>query len=130
MATETLARTGQADETNRLISSQTVDGTAVYNRNGDSLGDVDHMMIDKYTGQVEYVVLSCGGFLGMGEEYSPLPWKSLTYDTNLGGYVIDADKAKLGSAPRFNASAHPNWSDRGYSERVDQYWGVRRAGAI
>src|SRR4051795_10725496 len=102
MATETAARTGQTDETNRLISSQKVDGTAVYNRRG----DVDHMMIDKFTGQVQYAVLSCGGFLGMGEEYSPLPWKSLTYDTNLGGYVIDADKAKLGSAPRFQASAH------------------------
>jgi sporulation protein YlmC with PRC-barrel domain len=130
MATETLARTGQADETNRLISSQKVDGTAVYNRNGDSLGDVDHMMIDKYTGQVEYVVLSCGGFLGMGEEYSPLPWKSLTYDTNLGGYVIDADKARLGSAPRYKGSAYPDWSDRSYTDRVNQYWGVRRAGAI
>src|SRR3954466_15826938 len=122
MATETAARTGQTDETNRLISSQKVDGTAVYNRRG----DVDHMMIDKFTGQVQYAVLSCGGFLGMGEEYSPLPWKSLTYDPNLGGYVIDADRAKLGSAPRFQASAHPNWSDRGYSERVDQYCGVGR----
>ena len=127
MASDTAARTGQTDETNRLISSQKVDGTAVYNRNGDSLGDVDHMMIDKFTGQVEYVVLSCGGFLGMGEEYSPLPWKSLTYDTNLGGYVIDADRAKLGNAPRFQSAGQPNWSDRGYSERVDQYWGVRRA---
>ena len=126
MATETAARTGQTDETNRLISSQKVDGTAVYNRNGDSLGDVDHMMIDKFTGQVEYVVLSCGGFLGMGEEYSPLPWKSLTYDTNLGGYVIDADRARLGNAPRFQSAGQPNWSDRGYSERVDQYWGVSR----
>ena len=30
----------EADETNRLISSQKVDGTAVYNRNGDRLGTV------------------------------------------------------------------------------------------
>ena len=127
MASDTAARTGQTDETHRLISSQKVDGTAVYNRNGDSLGDVDHMMIDKFTGQVEYVVLSSGGFLGVGEEYSPLPWKSLTYDTNLGGYIIDADRARLERAPRFQASTHPNWSDRGYSDRVDQYWGVKRA---
>ena len=122
MATETAARTGQTDETNRLISSQKVDGTAVYNRRG----DVDHMMIDKFTGQVQYAVLSCGGFLGMGEEYSPLPWKSLTYDTNLGGYVIDADRARLGSAPRFQSAGEPNWSDRAYTDRLDQYWGVSR----
>src|ERR1051325_11892996 len=98
MASDTAARTGQTDETNRLISSQKVDGTAVYNPNGDSLGDVDHMMIDKFTGQVEYVVLSCGGVLGMGGGYNTLPWKTLTYDTNLCGYVIDGYQAQVGGA--------------------------------
>src|SRR3954463_13369408 len=103
MATETAARTGQTDETNRLISSQKVDGTAVYNRNGDRLGTVDHMMIDKYTGQVEYAVMSFGGFLGIGESYHPLPWRTLTYDTNMGGYVIDADRSRLERAPRYTS---------------------------
>jgi hypothetical protein len=46
MESESLARTGQSDETDRLISSEKVDGTAVYNRNGDRLGTVDHLMID------------------------------------------------------------------------------------
>src|SRR5437764_4112166 len=124
MASDTAAHTGQTDETSRLISSQKVDGTAVYNRNGDSLGTIDHMMIDKFTGQVEYAVMSCGGFLGLGEEYNPVPWKSLVYDTNLGGYVIDADRARLESAPRFQSSGRPDWSNRGYTERVDQYWGI------
>lgn len=124
MASETMARTGQSDETDRLISSQKVDGTAVYNHNSDRLGTVDHLMIDKFTGQVEYAVMSCGGFLGMGESYNPVPWKSLTYDVNLGGYVMDADRARLEQSPRFQSSTQPNWSDRGYTERVDEYWGV------
>lgn len=42
MGNETMAGTGQMDETDRLISSRKVDGTAVYNRNGDRLGTVDH----------------------------------------------------------------------------------------
>jgi hypothetical protein len=33
-------------------------------------------MIDKYTGQVAYAVMSFGGFLGIGESYHPLPWRS------------------------------------------------------
>jgi hypothetical protein len=127
MASDAMARTGQTDETDRLISSDKVEGTAVYNRNGDRLGTIDHLMIDKFTGQVEYAVMSCGGFLGIGESYSPVPWKSLTYDMNLGGYLMDTDRARLESAPRFLSSDQPNWSDRGYTERVDQYWGVRRA---
>ena len=124
---DAMARTGQTDETDRLISSEKVDGTAVYNRNGDSVGSVHHMMIDKFTGQVEYAVMSCGGFLGMGESYSPVPWKSLVYDVNLGGYVIDADRARLEQAPRFQWSGQPNWSDRSYTDRVDEYWSVRGA---
>jgi sporulation protein YlmC with PRC-barrel domain len=126
MASDTMARTGQTDETDRLISSDKVDGTAVYNRTGDRLGTVDHLMIDKFTGQVEYAVMSSGGFLGIGESYNPVPWKSLTYDVNQGGYVMDADRARLEQSPRFQSGAQPNWSDRGYTERVDEYWGAGR----
>lgn len=126
MDRDPMARTGQADETDNLISSQKVDGTSVYNLDGSSIGTIDHMMIDKFTGQVEYAVMSCGGFLGIGESYSPVPWKSLTYDVNLGGYVIDTDRAQLEKAPRFQSTGKPNWSDRAYTDRVDEYWQVKR----
>ena len=126
MASENMARTGQTDETDRLISSDKVEGTTVYNRNRENIGSIDHLMIDKIGGQVEYAVMSTGGFLGVGENYSPVPWDSLVYDVNLGGYVIDADRARLEKAPRFKASAEPNWSDRSYAERVDEYWQVGR----
>jgi hypothetical protein len=34
-------------------------------------------MVDKYSGQVAYVIMSFGGFLGIGESYHPLPWRVL-----------------------------------------------------
>ena len=126
MHTDNMARTGQTDETDRLISSDKVDGTTVYNRNGDNIGTIDHLMIDKFTGQVEFAVMSTGGFLGIGESYSPVPWDSLVYDVNMGGYVMDTDRARLEKAPRFTSNAQPNWSDRAYAERVDEYWQVGR----
>jgi hypothetical protein len=116
------ADTLAADETNRLISSEKVDGTAVYSPAGERLGDVHHLMIDKYTGQVEYAVMSFGGFLGIGESYHPLPWDKLTYDTGLGGYVVDIEARQLEAAPRYTASNQPDWSDPGYRDRIDQYW--------
>src|SRR5258708_37903191 len=112
----------EADESDRLISSQKVDGTSVYNRNGDSLGSVDHLMIDKYTGHVEYAVMSFGGFLGIGDSYHPLPWHALTYDTGQGGYVVDVDRSRLERAPRYTRSNAPDWNDRGYRNRIDKYW--------
>ena len=80
------------DETRRLIASNKVEGTAVFAAKGEELGSVYNFMVDKFTGQVGYVVMSFGGFLGIGERYHPLPWKALTYDTRLGGYIVDLDQ--------------------------------------
>ena len=60
---DSINRPLEADETLSLISSEKVDGTAVYDRNGDRLGTVHHLMIDKFSGNVEYAVMSFGGFL-------------------------------------------------------------------
>ena len=49
-----------------IISSDKVEGTAVYNNAGDKLGSIDDLMIDKRSGQIRYAVLEFGGFLGMG----------------------------------------------------------------
>src|SRR5688500_155350 len=111
------------DETDRLIASDKVEGTAVYNRQGERLGTVYNFMVDKRSGQVAYAVMSLGGFLGMGESYHPLPWKVLTYDTSLGGYVVDLDKDRLTNAPSYTASESPRW-DRDYGNRIDRYYGV------
>lgn len=87
MAYERADKTGSVaiDETSDLIASDKVEGTEVYNRQGEHLGEVHDFMVNKRTGQVEYAVMSLGGFLGIGESYHPLPWKVLTYDTSQGG---------------------------------------------
>ena len=77
----------ETDETRDLIASNKVEGTAVYNRQGERLGTVYNFMVNKRSGQVAYAVMSFGGLLGVGESYHPLPWNALTYDTNQGGYA-------------------------------------------
>jgi hypothetical protein len=110
------------DETKRLIASNKVEGTAVYNRAGETLGTVYNFMVDKYTGQVAYAVMSFGGFLGLGESYHPLPWKALTYDTRLGGYVVDIDD-RIKDAPHYGSGEDP-FEDPAYGERVNGHYGV------
>ena len=111
------------DETDRLIASNKVEGTAVYNRQGERLGDIYNFMVDKRSGQVAYAVLSFGGFLGMGGSYHPLPWKALTYDTRLGGYVVDVSREQLEGAPSYGRDEAP-WSDPAYGRGVSSYYGV------
>src|SRR3546814_17113986 len=109
----------ETDETNRLIASNKVEGTAVYNRQGERLGSVYNFMVNKREGTVEYAVMSFGGFLGIGESYHPLPWKVLTYDTDQGGYVVDLDKAMLEKAPSYRSGAEPRF-DRAYGSSEER----------
>lgn len=111
------------NETNDLIASDKVEGTAVYNRQGERLGSIYNVMIDKVSGQVTYAVMAFGGFLGMGDSYHPLPWKALTYDTTQGGYVVDLDKDRLEGAPSYASGDEPDWTDRTYGRTIDQYYG-------
>ena len=67
-------------ETSNLIGSDKVEGTPVYRLNGDNIGQIERVMIDKISGKVAYAVMSFGGFLGIGEDYYPLPWSVLTYN--------------------------------------------------
>lgn len=105
--------------TDQLIAADRVTGTAVYDSNQERIGTIDRVMIDKYTGQVAYAVMSFGGFLGIGERYHPLPWDVLDYDTNLGGYNIGMAGAGLKDAPHYERDRIDNWND---TEEVDSYY--------
>ena len=111
------------DETATLIASNKVEGTAVYNRDGERLGSIQNFMVDKVSGNAQYAVLSFGGFLGLGQDYYPLPWSMLTYDTDKGGYVVDLDKSQLENAPRYSGGEEPKY-DSDYGRSVYDYYGV------
>jgi hypothetical protein len=111
----------EKDETTDLIASNKVEGTAVYNRQGEKLGEVYNFMVGKRSGEVAYAIMSFGGFLGLGQKYHPLPWNALTYDTGKKGYVVDADKERLMGAPSYQAGEEP-FSRPGYGQQVRDYW--------
>ena len=111
------------DETQRLIASNKVEGTLVYGRRGERLGTIYNFMVDKFSGQVEYAVMSYGGFLGLGQRYYPLPWRMLSYDIREGGYRIDMDERDLERAPSFGREDEPRF-DRDYGRRVHDWYGL------
>jgi hypothetical protein len=111
----------ETDETTDLIASNKVEGTAVYNRQGEKLGEVYNFMVGKRSGEVGYAIMSFGGFLGIGQKYHPLPWNALTYDTSKKGYVVDADKERLMRAPNYAVGEEP-FSRPEYGQQVRDYW--------
>ena len=111
-----------ADETGNLISADKVIGTPVYNLQGERLGSVYGLMLNKLNGQVSYAIMSFGGFLGIGESYHPLPWRVLTYDTRQDGYVVDLDRNRLENAPSYTPATDPDWLRE--RDRIDAYYAI------
>jgi hypothetical protein len=106
----------------RLISGSKVSGTTVYDAQGEKLGSIEDVMIDKLSGRIAYAVMSFGGFLGIGNQHHPLPWATLKYDTSLGGYVVNLDRRTLEGAPVYDDSEAVNWEDRNWGQRVHDYY--------
>jgi hypothetical protein len=109
-------------ETASLIGSDKVEGTAIYGADNKKIGSVQRVMIDKISGKVAYAVISFGGFLGMGEDYYPLPWAMLRYDTQLGGYRANVTEDQLKGAPKFTRSTDWDWSNRANDRRIYEYY--------
>lgn len=106
------------------IRASRVEGTEVYNPEGDHLGQIDDLVIGKRDGEVKYAIMSFGGFLGIGEEYHPMPWNTLDYDPEKGGYVVNMTKEQLRDAPHYGRKAEPDWADPAYGKRINDYYGI------
>lgn len=112
------------NETHQMISSDKVEGTSVFDSNGEKLGTVRKVMIGKLDGQVRYVVMGCGGLLGFGEDNFPLPWDGLEYDTRLDGYKlrgVTKQDFQAKKAPSYGRDEQPNWSDD-YDRTIRLYY--------
>lgn len=106
-----------------LINAEKVHGTEVYNMQGEKLGTIEDLVLDKVGGCVQYAVLSFGGFLGLGDKHYPLPWKALKYDTSKGGYIVNLTKDQLKNAPSIEADEQINWTPD-YGRQVDTFYKI------
>lgn len=113
---------GTANPEFNLISSEDVEGTAVFDPSGNEIGNVDHLMIDKLSGQVRYAIMSFGGFLGLGHSHYPLPWSSLTYDKQRDGYMTNVTEQQLRDAPEFSDDS---WTNRAWESQVHQHYNAQ-----
>jgi len=107
--------------TAKLISSNRVQGTEVYGSNGEHVGEIDHLMIERVSGRVAYAVMSFGGFLGMGKDFYPIPWNALSYDTTLDGYRTTVTREQVEGAPTYAGEGF-DWSDEDWHRRVHDHY--------
>jgi sporulation protein YlmC with PRC-barrel domain len=109
---------GATPKGHATITANRVEGTTVFNKQGEKVGKVEDLLIDKMSGQVRCVTVSFGAFMGLGGELYPIPWSMLDYDTEAGGYVVD--EARLKDAPSLKADDASD--DLIWRDEVFKYW--------
>ena len=108
-----------------VMAADTLQGDKVVNGSNEDLGTIEDIMIDVQRGRVAYAVMSCGGFLGMGDKLFAIPWNALTLDANRHCFVLDADRARFEKAPGFDKDHWPSMADNSWATQVHDFYGVR-----
>lgn len=108
-----------------IMAADTLEGDKVVNAQGDDLGTIEDVMIDVQRGRVAYAVMSCGGFLGMGDKLFAIPWNALTLDADRRCFVLDADRERFEEAPGFDKDHWPSMADNSWASQVHDFYGVR-----
>lgn len=90
-----------------VMTAETLTGSPVINPKGEELGKLTDVVLDVRGGRVAYAVLSCGGFLGIGDKLFAIPWSALALDADRKCFILDVDRASLESAPGFDKDHWP-----------------------
>lgn len=87
--------------TSAILASR-VQGTPVFNVDGDKIGTIEDIVLDKGSNNIMFAVIGSGGVLGLGEKFRPIPWSLLDFDPNKGGYIVPVSKSVLEKAPAYD----------------------------
>jgi sporulation protein YlmC with PRC-barrel domain len=108
----------------RTLGAHTLRHDKVVNLAGEDIGRIEELMIDVTTGRVAYVVLSFGGFLGIGGKLFALPWSAVTVDESKRRFVVNVTRETLEAMPGFDKDHWPDLNDLEYARGVYRQWGA------
>jgi len=105
-----------------LIASDRVEGTAVRRPDGETIGTIVRVMIEKKTGRVAYAVMQISSLLGLEERHITLPWGVLHYNVDLDAYELDLTDEQLKEAPERGPEGHEAAMAQDWEERVHRHY--------
>src|SRR5919199_4322853 len=109
----------------QLMKGSTFIGSDVENPQGQNLGDIKDVVIDRGSGRIVYAVVSFGGFLGMGEKLFAVPWGAFSQPkADQEKFVLDIDKERLKNAPGFDTHNWPQMASQEWVTSLYSYYHV------
>ena len=105
-----------------IVRTNDVIGKKIHSLNGENLGKVEELILDKITGQVRYAVLANGGFMGIGSAFYAIPWHSLEYCIEHDAFQVNFSKDDLKTAPGFNKDSWPDFTDPLWDKSTNEFY--------
>jgi hypothetical protein len=109
-----------------LLAGSEIKGTTVRNLQNQDLGKIEEVLIEPDGGQVRFVVVEVGGFLGLGATRVAVPWDAfqLSKEGNKPKWILDADKERLKNAPKVEGRNYERLYTRSDAEPMFVYWRI------
>lgn len=99
-------------------------GTDVRNARDEDLGEVEDVVLNPQSGEIDYVVVSTGGFFGIGGQDVAVPWEHLRVTQRMATFVLPVDEAVMEQAPRISDDQASATQGAGSADRdsIDTFW--------
>ena len=126
-------RAGNLDEKTMGASvrvSQLI-GMNIYDPRGESLGEIEDIVLDTNTGKVRYAAVTYGGFLGLGDKLFAVPFEAFKVRVNPEDrdetmMVLNITQQQLEGAQGFDQDHWPNFADRKFTDELDRRYKINR----
>jgi sporulation protein YlmC with PRC-barrel domain len=96
----------------------------VCDRDGKKIGTVKDLYVDTEDGDVRFLDVGAGGFLGLGEKHFMIPMEAVT-DTG-SGVTIEQSREKVEGSPVVDTKGVP---EDAYQHEVYDYYGYPHSGS-
>lgn len=109
----------------RDMRASDIIGATVRDKQGETLGDVQDLIVDVGNEKVSYAILAFGGFLGFGEKLFAYPMDRFQAAGDDGDeLMLSVSEQELKNAPGFDRSNWPTFGAAGgYRGEVDKHFG-------
>lgn len=117
-----LSQAKPVKDMDHLMRADVLIGSEIRNLGDEKLGEIEDIVLNPREPAVIYVLVSHGGFLGMGGRLAAIRWADLRATEDHEIYVLDALPEALDSAPEVDRRNFESTADDEWRGALDQYW--------
>ena len=98
-------------------------GSNVHTKDGTGLGQIEDLVVNPATGQIQFALLGKGEFSGVGDRLIPVPWQAVNVSAEK-QYTVNVDRQKLSSLPTLDEQRYSDLSSPDYIIGIYRFYQI------